>query len=207
MDGRRLRALTIVDVFTRESLAIEVGRALKGTAVVEVLNGLRSERSAPKVLFCGNGSEFTGQIMDLWTYQNGVKIDLSRPGKPTDNAFMESFNGTLRADSLDAHWFATLAEAKKSIEAWRKENNESRPHGALGERTPNEFVKESAASRARWVINSRKLALNSVQESRSAQSSKKSPNYRCYKNRRSRQLQALNRFRERFSQNTPWVKG
>jgi putative transposase len=146
-DGRRFRALTIVDVFTRESLAIEVGQALKGTDVVAVLNQIRFERGAPKMLFCDNGSEFTSQIMDLWAYQNGVKIDFSRPGKPTDNAYIETFNGTLRAECLDTHWFETLAEAKESIEAWRKEYNESRPHRALGERTPNEFANGIVASR------------------------------------------------------------
>ena len=132
-DGRRFRALTIVDVFTRESLAIEVGQALKGTDVVDVLNRLRFERSAPKMLFCDNGSEFTSQIMDLWAYQNGVKIDFSagRGNRPT-MLISESFNGTLRAECLDTHWFGTLAEAKESIEAWRKEYNESRPHRALG---------------------------------------------------------------------------
>jgi len=146
-DGRRFRALTIVDVFTRQSPAIEVGQALKGFDVVEVLNRLRIERGVPKILFCDNGSEFTSQIMDLWAYQNGVKIDFSRPGKPTDNAYVESFNGTFRAECLDTHWFTTLAEAKESIEAWRQEYNETRPHRALGERTPNEFAKEVAASR------------------------------------------------------------
>jgi putative transposase len=146
-DGRRFRALTMVDVFTRESVAIEVGQALKGTDVVEALNRLRFERGIPKMLFCDNGSEFTSQILDLWAYQNGVKIDFSRPGKPTDNAYVESFNGTFRAECLDTHWFGTLAEAKENIEAWRKEYNESRPHRALGERTPNEFAHEVAASR------------------------------------------------------------
>jgi putative transposase len=146
-DGRRFRALTMVDVFTRESVAIEVGQALKGTDVVEALNRLRFERGIPKMLFCDNGSEFTSQILDLWAYQNGVKIDFSRPGKPTDNAYVESFNGTFRAECLDTHWFGTLAEAKESIEAWRKEYNESRPHRARGERTPKEFAHEVAASR------------------------------------------------------------
>jgi putative transposase len=145
-DGRRFRVLTILDVFTRESLAIEVGPSLKGTDVVEVLNQIRARRGAPKVLFC-DGSEFSSQIMDLWAYQNGVRIDFSRPGKPTDNAFIETFNGTLRAECLDTHWFGTIEEAKERIEAWRKEYNESRPHRALGERTPNEFAKEVAASR------------------------------------------------------------
>ena len=120
-DGRRFRVLTIVDVFTRESLAVEVGPSLKGTQVVEVLNRIRAWRGAPKMLFCDNGSEFSSQIMDLWAYQNGVKIDFSRPGKPTDNAYIESFNGTLRAECLDTHWFGTMEEAKETIEAWRRE--------------------------------------------------------------------------------------
>jgi putative transposase len=147
IDGRRFRVLTIVDVFTRKSLAVEVGPSLKGTHVVEVLNHIRSRRGAPRMLFCDNGSEFSSQIMDLWAYQNGVKIDFSGPGKPTDNAYIESFNGTLRAECLDTHWFGALEEAKQTIEAWQREYNESRPHRALGERTPNEFAHEIAASR------------------------------------------------------------
>ena len=141
-DGRRFRVLTIVDVFTRESLAVEAGPSLKGTDVVKVLNQIRTERGVPKMLFCDNGAEFSSQIMDLWAYQNGVRIDFSRPGKPTDHAYIETFNGTLRAECLDTHWFGTLAEAKERIEAWRKEYNESRPHRALGERTPKEFALE-----------------------------------------------------------------
>jgi putative transposase len=88
----------------------------------------------------------TSQAMDLWAYQNGVKIDFSRPGKPTDNAFVESFNGTLRAECLNAHWFETLAGARRLIEVWRQEYNESRPHRSLGERTPSEFASQFAAS-------------------------------------------------------------
>jgi putative transposase len=139
-DGRRFRALTIMDVFTRESLAIEVGQRLKGEDVVSTLNQIRQKRGVPKFLYCDNGSEFTSQIMDLWAYHNQVRIDFSRPGKPTDNAHVESFNGTLRAECLDAHWFGTLVEAKQIIESWRCEYNESRPHRALGERTPSEFA-------------------------------------------------------------------
>jgi len=146
-DGRRFRALTVVDVFTRESLAIEVGQSLKGENVAQVLNRIRAQRTTPKTLFCDNGTEFTSQAMDLWAYQAGVQIDFSRPGKPTDNAYVESFNGTLRAECLDAHWFASLAEARQVIEAWRREYNESRPHRAHGERTPHEIACEFAASR------------------------------------------------------------
>jgi len=112
-DGQRFRALTIVDVFTREGVAITVGLSLKGNDVVRTLNQVKNKRGVPKLLFCDNGSEFTSQAMDLWAYQNGVKIDFSRPGKPTDNAFIESFNGTFRAQYLDAHWFNDLNEARR----------------------------------------------------------------------------------------------
>jgi transposase InsO family protein len=110
------RALTILDVYTREGVAIEAGQRLKGEDVVRVLNRVKQQRGVPKFLFCDNGSEFTSQAMDLWAYQNGMKIDFSRPGKPTDNAYVESFNGTFRAECLNAHWFGTLAEAKRLIE-------------------------------------------------------------------------------------------
>ena len=127
--------------------AIEVGQSLKGEDVTQVLSRIGAQRSTPKTLFCDNGMEFTSQVMDLWAYQAGVQLDFSRPGKPTDNAYVESFNGTLRAECLDAHWFATLAEAKQVIETWRREYNESRPHRALGERTPHEIACEFAARR------------------------------------------------------------
>ena len=146
-DGRRFRALTVVDVFTRECLAIEVGQSLKGHDVVRALQQIANERGVPQVLFCDNGSEFTSQVMDLWAYHNQVKINFSRPGKPTDNAYVESFNGTLRAECLNAHWFSTPAEAVERIEAWRQEYNASRPHRALGEQTPHEFARQFAASR------------------------------------------------------------
>ena len=144
---RRFRSLTIVDVFTRESVAIEVGQSLRGEDVVRTLNKMKHEGRVPKLLFCDNGSEFAGQAMDLWAYQNNAKIDFSRPGKPTDNAFIESFNGTFRDECLNVHWFETLLEAKQLIETWRREYNESRPHRALGERTPSEFASQFAASR------------------------------------------------------------
>lgn len=146
-DGRRFRALTIVDVFTRECVAIEVGQSLRGEDVVRTLNRLKHEGRTPKLLFCDNGSEFSGQAMDLWAYQNGAKIDFSRPGKPTDNAFIESFNGTFRDECLNIHWFETLAEARQLIEGWRQEYNGSRPHRALKDRTPSEFASEHAANR------------------------------------------------------------
>ena len=115
--GRRFRALTIVDVYTRESVAIEVGQSLRGEDVVRTLNRMKYEGRVPKILFCDNGSEFTSHAMDLWAYQNGVKIDFSRPGKPTDNAFIESFNGTFRDECLNTNWFESLVDAKQIIYA------------------------------------------------------------------------------------------
>jgi putative transposase len=94
-----------------------------------------------------NGPEFVSKVLDQWAYRNGVTLHFSRPGKPTNNAHVESFNGTFRSECLGAHWFATLAEARQVIEWWRQEYNESRPHRALGERIPNEIASDFAASR------------------------------------------------------------
>ena len=146
-DGTRFRSLTIVDVFTREAVAIEAGQCLKGDDVVRTLNRVKLERSVPRALFCDSGSEFTSQAMDLWAYRNRVKIDFFRPGKPTDNAFVESFNGTFRAECLNTHWFADMKEARTLIEAWRKEYNDSGPHASLADRTPSEFASHYAACR------------------------------------------------------------
>jgi putative transposase len=146
-DGRRFRSLTVVDIYTRECLMIESEQRLKGADVVRALNRIKVSRGVPKMVHCDNGSEFSSQAMDLWAYQNKVRIAFSRPGKPTDNAFVESFNGTFRAECLNAHWFTSLTEAQQVVETWRVEYNESRPHRSLGEKTPNEFAKEIAASR------------------------------------------------------------
>jgi putative transposase len=143
-NGQQIRALTVMDVWTRESLAIEVGQHLRSEHVVQVLNRLTAQRGAPKRLFCDNGSEFRSQLVDLWAYQHQVRIDFSRPGRPTDHAHVESFNATLRRECLNAHWFESLQEAKERIEAWRREYNESRPHRALQDRTPEEFAKRVA---------------------------------------------------------------
>ena len=143
--GERFRALTILDVFTREAVAINVGIHLRSTHVVAVLERLRHFRGKPDALLCDNGSEFTSQVLDLWAYQHGVRIDYSRPGKPTDNAFIESFNGTFRDECLNAHWFESLEDAIRVVEAWRVEYNESRPHRALGEVPPAEYARRFKA--------------------------------------------------------------
>jgi putative transposase len=141
VNGRSLRALTIVDVFSRESLAIEVDHRLRGEHVVAVLNRLVARNGKPAVVLADNGSEFTGRLMDLWAYHHQVRIDFSRPGKPTDNSFIETFNGSLRDECLNVHWFRSLDEAKTIIEAWRIDYNESRPHMAHNGVPPGEFAR------------------------------------------------------------------
>lgn len=141
--GAKIRLLTVIDVFTREALAIEVGARLRGGDVARVLNRLVYLRGAPTALFADNGAEFTGQIVDLWAYAHGVRMDFSRPGTPTDNAHIESFNGSLRDECLNVTWFASLEEARKLVEAWRRDYNESRPHMAHNGKSPAEFARIS----------------------------------------------------------------
>ena len=139
-DGRRLRMLTVVDVCTRECVAIEVGQRLGAEDVVRTLERARRERGRPRRLFCDNGSEFQSRLVDLWAFQHQVTVEFSRPGKPTDNAHIESFNGRFRDECLNIHWFTDLTEASTLVEAWRRHYNESRPHTALNELTPREYA-------------------------------------------------------------------
>ena len=142
-DGRKLRMLTVVDCYSRESLAIHVGQSLKGEDVVRVLNAIVHERGQPQTIKTDNGSEFISKVMDKWAYERGVAIDFSRPGKPTDNAMVESFNGRLRQECLNEHWFMSLKDAQDKIEAWRRHYNEARPHSALDWQTPSEFARQT----------------------------------------------------------------
>lgn len=143
-DGRKFRALTVIDVYTRECLAIRVDTRFTSEQVVKVLEGLAYLRRAPRALRVDNGPEFTGRMVDLWAYVNGVTLDFSEPGKPTDNAFIESFNGRFREECLNQHYFASLEEARATAEAWRAEYNEERPHSALGNLAPGEFARSKA---------------------------------------------------------------
>lgn len=106
-----MRMLTVVDLFTRECLAIDVGQSLKGEDVVRVLNGITERRGLPQTIKTDNGSEFISKVLDKWAYERGVELDFSRPGKPTDNASVESFNGRLRQECLNATWFMSLEDA------------------------------------------------------------------------------------------------
>lgn len=142
-DGTKVRLLTIIDIFSRESLAIVAGHRLRGEDVVAALNRIVEKRAAPKFLFVDNGSEFSGQMLDLWAYHHQAKIDFSRPGKPTDNCFIETFNGSLRDECLNVHWFTSLAEVQAVVETWRVDYNEIRPHMTLNDQTPKDFARRA----------------------------------------------------------------
>ncbi len=139
VDGRRLRALTLVDNVSRVSPAIVVAGALTGERVVEALDELLTAGLRPQMLSIDNGPEFISKALDAWAHRNGVRLEFSRPGKPTDNAFIEAFNSRFRDECLNQHWFVSLEEAQQTIEAWRVDYNTERPHGALGQQTPAEF--------------------------------------------------------------------
>ena len=145
-DGRRIRLLTIVDNHTRESLAIQVGQRIRGQEVVAVLERISDEHGLPKAIQVDNGPEFISKDVDLWAYWNKVKLDFSRPGKPTDNAFIESFNARFRQECLNEHWFLNLEDAEEKIEAWREDYNEYRPHSSLGNIPPSSFADMCVAS-------------------------------------------------------------
>ena len=138
--GRRLRCLTIVDDCTRECLAIEVDTSITGIRVQAVLDRLADTRGLPKSITVDNGPEFDGQVLDKWSYRTGVRLSFIRPGRPNENAYIESFNGKFRDECLNEHWFLSMAHARSVIEAWRIEYNTERPHSSLGNRTPEEFA-------------------------------------------------------------------
>jgi len=140
-DGRRIRALTLVDNHTRESLAIHVGQRVRSVDVIGVLEGVAGEHGLPESIRVDNGPEFISRELDCWAYWNRVKLDFSRPGKPTDNALIESFNGRFRQECLNEHWFLSLDDARQKVEAWRRDYNERRPHSSLGNVTPSEFAR------------------------------------------------------------------
>ena len=137
--GRRIRLLTVEDVFTREALAIEVDVSLPGERVARVLERLAAERGAPAELVLDNGPELAGTALDRWAYERDVRLRFIEPGKPVQNAFVEGFHGRLRDECLNRHWFLGLADARRTVEAWRVDYNRDRPHSALGYRSPEEF--------------------------------------------------------------------
>lgn len=139
-DGRRFRLLNILDVFTKESLAMVADTSINGKRVGQVLDYLVWMRGLPEVINVDNGPEFAGKVLDNWAWKNSVKLDFSRPGKPVDNAFIESFNRTVRNECLNDNWFLSMSHAREVIEEWRMKYNNIRPHSALNRLTPAEFA-------------------------------------------------------------------
>lgn len=138
--GRRIKILNVIDDFTRESVLVEVAHSITGRRVAELLQLLVERRGSPKVIRSDNGSEFTGNAMDLWARQNQILLDFIRPGKPNENAFVESFNGRMRDECLNENQFQTLPEAATIIEMFRRQYNDKRGHGSLNGLTPSEFA-------------------------------------------------------------------
>lgn len=134
--GRRFRVFTLVDDFTRRCVALEVDSSLTGVRLARIL---RSLDALPTTLVCDNGTEFTSKAMDQWAFESKVKLHFTRPGKPTDNAFIESFNGKFRNECLNTQWFANLEHAREIIAAWHSDYNDVRPHSSLDGMTPSEY--------------------------------------------------------------------
>jgi putative transposase len=146
--GRRIRMLTLVDDFTRECLAIEVDTSLGGERVRRVLDNVVRKRGRPERIVVDNGPEFRGRALAAWSEQQRVRLQFIEPGKPTQNAFIESFNGRLREECLNANWFLSLADARRKIAAWQRDYNEQRPHSSLGYVPPQVFAAAQAVSGA-----------------------------------------------------------
>lgn len=143
--GRRIKVLTVVDTYSRFSPVIDPRFSYRAEDVVATLDAVCAAVGTPRTIRVDQGSEFISRDLDLWAYQRGVELDFSRPGKPTDNAFIEAFNGRLRAECLNAHWFLSLADAREKMETWRRYYNEDRPHGAIGYKPPIALMKSDDA--------------------------------------------------------------
>ena len=154
MNGRRIRILTIVDLWDRSSPALEVDVSLPGQRVVRVLETLRQQGYLPRRLRTDNGPEFTGKALDAWAREHGVQLEFTRPGKPMDNGHIESFNGRLRDECLNQNVFLSLADARDTLENWRRDYNRKRPHSALNWMTPEEFRTNNQPCNPTGITNS-----------------------------------------------------
>ena len=139
-DKRKLKMLTVIDCYTRESLRIEVDTSINGARVARIMEELHDLRGLPEQIITDNGPEFAGRALDAWAYARDVKIHFIQPGKPSQNGYIESFNGKLRDECLNEHWFISLAEARQLIEDWRIDYNQERPHSSLKGMTPMAFA-------------------------------------------------------------------
>jgi putative transposase len=141
-DGRIIKVLSVVDEYTRKCFRIEVDTSINGVRVSRVLSEIAHMEGLPEIIIIDNGPEFISNALDAWAYQRGVKLTFIRPGKPVENAYIESFNGRLRDECLNENWFLTLEHARRIIEEWRIDYNTARPHSSLGYLTPEEFIRQ-----------------------------------------------------------------
>ena len=153
-DGRFFRTLTVVDVFTRECVTLHADRQLSGAKVALALDKAGAARGFPKQITVDNGTEFFSKAMDAWAHRRGVHLDFIRPGRPTENGYIESFNGKLRDECLNAELFLDLVDARKKLAAWRRDYNEERPHSSLGNLTPAEYALSVRDQRGQAAANS-----------------------------------------------------
>jgi putative transposase len=146
--GKVIRMLTMVDDCTRECPVIEVDTSLGGLRVRRVLDRIATERGLPEAIVLDNGPEFRGRALAAWSEERGVRLEFIQPGKPVQNAYIESFNGRLRDECLNANWFTSLSDARRKIETWRRDYNEQRPHSSLNYLPPAEFARTAEEMRA-----------------------------------------------------------
>jgi putative transposase len=141
-DGRAIKVLSVVDEYTRKCFRIEVDTSINGVRITRVLTEIAQMEGLPEIIVIDNGPEFIGNALDAWAYQRGVRLTFIRPGKPVENAYIESFNGRFRDECLNENWFLTLEHARRIIEKWRIDYNNERPHSSLGYLTPEEFIRQ-----------------------------------------------------------------
>lgn len=141
-DGRAIKVLSVVDEYTRKCFRIEVDTSINGVRVARVLTEISRAEGLPEIIVIDNGPEFIGKALDAWAYERGVKLTFIRPGKPVENAYIESFNGRFRDECLNENWFLSFEHAKQIIEKWRIDYNNERPHSSLGYLTPEEFIRQ-----------------------------------------------------------------
>ena len=151
-DGRPFRILTVVDQWSRSSPLLEVGSRMSGHTVGEALDRVLVDGVKPRSITVDHGTEFQSRALEDWAYRRGVQLDFIRPGKPVENAFIESFNGRLRDECLNVEQFASITDAQAKIEAWRVDYNQRRPHGPLGHLTPIEFMAQRQGMRVAEAV-------------------------------------------------------
>jgi putative transposase len=148
MDGRKFRVLTVVDQWSRQTPTLEARFSFSGKDVVAALERVRESAGLPDSITVDHGTEFMSRAVEAWAFYRGVKLDFTRPGKPTDNSHIESFNGRLRDECLNVHQFLSLHHANQQLEAWRTDYNGKRPHSSLGNLTPSEFAQKGQTQRS-----------------------------------------------------------